>query len=138
MLGVPYDMGIDMWSAGAVGFAFMCFALRPSAVTGSGSVPSEPRRNYHVRAGHREDLVHWEDEQPDGALLGISREEACQLSLCYTKMNKMISVVGKFPERMWKVGEFARHASESACLPPDWPCPHDAPAGSTSMRMATS
>ena len=26
------------------------------------------------------------------------------------EMNKMISVVGKFPERMWKVGEFARSA----------------------------
>ena len=75
------------------------------------SMLPEPRRNYHIRAGHREDIVHWEDEQPDGAALGISLEEACQMSLGYAKMNKMISVVGKFPERMWKVGEFARHVS---------------------------
>jgi len=60
MLGVPYDMGIDMWSAGTTTYELA-----------TGKILFTGKTNNQM-------------------------------------MNKMISVVGKFPERMWKVGEFAR------------------------------
>ncbi|CAE7581205.1 Prpf4b [Symbiodinium natans] len=66
MLGVPYDMGIDMWSAGTT-----IYELATGKILFTGKTNNQ-------------------------------------------MMNKMISVVGKFPERMWKVGEFARkHFNEN-------------------------
>ncbi|CAE7653500.1 Prpf4b [Symbiodinium pilosum] len=66
MLGVPYDMGIDMWSAGTT-----IYELATGKILFTGKTNNQ-------------------------------------------MMNKMISVVGKFPERMWKVGEFARkHFNET-------------------------
>lgn len=66
MLGVPYDMGIDMWSAGTT-----VFELSTGKILFTGKTNNQ-------------------------------------------MMGKMISVVGKFPERMWKVGEFARkHFNEN-------------------------
>lgn len=66
MLGVPYDMGIDMWSAGTT-----VFELSTGKILFTGKTNNQ-------------------------------------------MMGKMISVVGKFPDRMWKVGEFARkHFNEN-------------------------
>lgn len=62
-----------------------------------------------------------------------------------SEMGKMISVVGKFPERMRKVGEFARTLSRvaritsSGDLKPVIPSAFvELVAGNTSTRMVTS
>ena len=43
-----------------------------------------------------------------GVASSVNYSEVFPRALPPTKMGKMISVVGKFPDRMWKVGEFAR------------------------------
>lgn len=70
-------------------------------------------RHHCLRVVNGENPFHWKNQQPDGEGLRscvfseLFYSEAFPRALP-TKMGKMISVVGKFPDRMWKVGEFAR------------------------------